>query len=84
MADREHDARLRRHERPTVEVDRAASAYVAQDGIALAVRPAHTHWDGDTVFTFGTGAVEPDWLRLPEMTTEVVAEAIRRGVRAVE
>ncbi len=59
-------------------------AYLAHDGIALAVRPAHTHWDGDTAFTFGTGEVEADWLRLPEMTTEVVAEAIRRGVRAGE
>jgi L-aminopeptidase/D-esterase-like protein len=59
-------------------------SFVAQDGIALAVRPAHTHWDGDTVFTFGTGDVEPDWLRLPEMTTDVVADAIRRGVRAAE
>ena len=30
-------------------------AYAAHDGIALAVRPAHTHWDGDVVFAFGTG-----------------------------
>lgn len=59
-------------------------AFAAHDGIALAVRPAHTHWDGDTAFAFGTGGVEPDWIRLPEMTTGVVAEAIRRGVRAAE
>lgn len=59
-------------------------AFVAHDGVALAVRPAHTHWDGDTVFTVGTGEVEPDWLRLPELTANVVAEAIRRGVRAAE
>jgi L-aminopeptidase/D-esterase-like protein len=57
-------------------------AYAAHDGIALAVRPAHTHWDGDVAFAFGTGDVEPDWVRLPEMASNAVAEAIRRGVRA--
>jgi L-aminopeptidase/D-esterase-like protein len=57
-------------------------AYAAHDGIALAVRPAHTHWDGDVAFAFGTGAIEPDWVRLPEMASNAVAEAIRRGVRA--
>ncbi len=57
-------------------------AYAAHDGIALAVRPAHTHWDGDVAFAFGTGEIEPDWVRLPEMASTAVAEAIRRGVRA--
>ncbi len=57
-------------------------AYAAHDGIALAVRPAHTHWDGDVAFAFGTGSIEPDWVRLPEMASNAVAEAIRRGVRA--
>jgi len=33
-------------------------------------------------FAFGTGDVEPDWVRLPEMASSAVAEAIRRGVRA--
>ena len=57
-------------------------AYAAHDGIALAVRPAHTHWDGDVAFAFGTGAIDPDWVRLPEMAANAVAQAIRRGVRA--
>ncbi len=57
-------------------------AYAAHDGIALAVRPAHTHWDGDVAFAFGSGDVEPDWVRIPEMASNAVAEAIRRGVRA--
>jgi L-aminopeptidase/D-esterase-like protein len=59
-------------------------AYAAHDGIAIAVRPAHTYWDGDVAFAFGTGAVEPDWTRLPEMAASAVATAIRRGVRAAE
>jgi L-aminopeptidase/D-esterase-like protein len=57
-------------------------AYAAHDGIALAVRPAHTHWDGDVAFALATGAVEADWVRLPELAADAVAEAIRRGVRA--
>ncbi|MBB3052071.1 L-aminopeptidase/D-esterase-like protein [Prauserella isguenensis] len=31
-------------------------AVAAQDGLARAVRPAHTMYDGDTVFTLATGA----------------------------
>jgi L-aminopeptidase/D-esterase-like protein len=57
-------------------------AYAAHDGIALAVRPAHTHWDGDVAFALATGEVDADWVRLPELASEAVAEAIRRGVRA--
>jgi L-aminopeptidase/D-esterase-like protein len=59
-------------------------AFAAHDGIAIAVRPAHTYWDGDVAFSFGTGAVEPDWTRLPEMASSAVATAIRRGVRAAD
>jgi L-aminopeptidase/D-esterase-like protein len=57
-------------------------AYAAHDGLAIAVRPAHTHWDGDVAFALATGRVEPDHARLPELAAEAVAAAIRRGVRA--
>lgn len=33
-------------------------AVAAQDGLALAIRPAHTPLDGDTVFALATGALE--------------------------
>lgn len=33
-------------------------AVAAQDGLALAIRPAHTPLDGDAVFVLATGAVE--------------------------
>ena len=33
-------------------------AQMAQDGFARAIRPAHTMFDGDTVFAVGTGEVE--------------------------
>ncbi len=35
-------------------------AIAAQDGLARAIRPAHTPMDGDTVFALATGAVEVD------------------------
>jgi L-aminopeptidase/D-esterase-like protein len=35
-------------------------AIMAQDGIARAVRPAHTPFDGDTVFALASGARPPD------------------------
>jgi L-aminopeptidase/D-esterase-like protein len=50
------------------------------DGIDSAVRPAHTVWDGDTVFALATGEVDTDQRSLEAAAAGVVAEAIRRGV----
>ena len=58
-------------------------ASIAHDGLALAVRPAHTMRDGDTIFAIATG-VEPgkaDMLRLGAAAVVCVARAIVRGVR---
>jgi L-aminopeptidase/D-esterase-like protein len=33
-------------------------AMMAQDGIARAVRPAHTPFDGDTIFALASGALK--------------------------
>jgi L-aminopeptidase/D-esterase-like protein len=57
-------------------------AVSAHDGIPAAVRPAHTLWDGDTVFTLVTGEVEAEQATVERLAERVVAEAIRRGVRA--
>jgi L-aminopeptidase/D-esterase-like protein len=68
-------------------------AAVAHDGIARAVRPAHTRFDGDTIFCLATGAVAarpgaagavpfPDLAHLVEVAaTQAVARAIAEGVR---
>jgi len=67
-------------------------ATVAHDGIARAVRPAHTRFDGDTVFCLATGAVAappgaaaapaPGLADLVEAAAaEVVARAIVDSVR---
>ena len=42
----------------TVECTRVAM--MAQDGIARAVRPAHTPYDGDTIFALASGATALD------------------------
>jgi L-aminopeptidase/D-esterase-like protein len=55
-------------------------ALAAHDGIAGTIRPAHTMWDGDTVFALATGDVEADQRGLESMAEEAVKEAIRRAV----
>jgi L-aminopeptidase/D-esterase-like protein len=59
-------------------------ALAAHDGLARAIRPSHTIWDGDTVFTLATGAVEADQAAVEQLAELVTAEAIRRGVRLAE
>jgi L-aminopeptidase/D-esterase-like protein len=59
-------------------------ARAAHDGIIDAIRPAHTMWDGDIVFTLATGEVEADQRSLEELAVQVAGEAIRRGVLLAE
>ena len=56
----------------------------AHDGIAGAIRPAHTMWDGDTAFVLATGPVEAEHRTLESMAEEAVREAIRRAVLLAE
>ena len=57
-------------------------ARAAHEGIARAVRPSHTMWDGDTAFALATGEVDADQRRVESLAERVVADAIRRGVLA--
>lgn len=61
-------------------------ATLGHDGLALAIRPAHTSYDGDTLFAVSVPGVDPtsppDVLELEQAAVEVVAEAIVRAVRA--
>jgi L-aminopeptidase/D-esterase-like protein len=59
-------------------------ATVAHDGIARAVRPAHTMYDGDTLFCMATGAVAAPYDAVEVVAAEVVAQAIVAGVRAAQ
>lgn len=57
-------------------------AQMAQDGVARAVRPAHTMLDGDTIFALSTGERSADVNIVGAYAAEVFAEAIVRAVRA--
>lgn len=57
-------------------------AQMAHDGIAQAVRPAHTMFDGDTIFALATGEVEADPSVIGAFAAQVVAVSIRRAVNA--
>ncbi len=59
-------------------------ARMSQDGLARAVVPAHTPWDGDTMFSLATGSldVDADVLVVGALAADVTAEAILRAVRA--
>jgi L-aminopeptidase/D-esterase-like protein len=56
-------------------------ALAGQDGLARAIRPSHTIWDGDVVFSLATGEVDAQQSEIEELAERVVAEAVRRGVR---
>lgn len=60
----------------------AKVAQMAQDGIARAVRPAHTLLDGDTVFALATGGKRADVSIVGAFAAEALAQAILRAVRA--
>ena len=57
-------------------------ATVAHDGIARAIRPAHTMYDGDTVFCLATGTVQVPYDAVEVLAADVVSTAISTGVRA--
>jgi L-aminopeptidase/D-esterase-like protein len=59
-------------------------ATVGHDGIARAIRPAHTMYDGDALFTLATGAVEAPYDAVEVAAADVVARAIVVGVRAAQ
>jgi L-aminopeptidase/D-esterase-like protein len=57
-------------------------AAVAHDGLARAVRPAHTMYDGDTMFCMATGAAVAPYDAVEVVAADVVARATVAGVRA--
>jgi L-aminopeptidase/D-esterase-like protein len=65
-------------------------AMMAHDGLARAIRPAHTPFDGDVVFALSSGAVDigegqdrsARLARIGSAAADCLARAIARGVRA--
>lgn len=66
----------------TAEANRVAE--MAHDGMARAIRPSHTMFDGDTLFTLATGAHTESSVNntVGILAAEVVAEAIVKAVTA--
>ncbi len=59
-----------------------ALARAAHDGLAWAVRPAHTQFDGDTLFALSVGTRDCHPVALATGAAVVVSQAIVRAVRA--
>lgn len=66
-------------------------AIMAQDGLARAVRPIHSHVDGDTIFTLATGTLElpkdgmdrlTALMRIGSIAADCVARSVGRAVYA--
>ncbi|MEJ8840679.1 P1 family peptidase [Ramlibacter sp. AN1133] len=62
----------------------ARLATVGHDGLARAINPAHTVFDGDTLFALGTGESgrSPGMVTLATMAAEACTLAVVRAVRA--
>lgn len=59
-------------------------AIMAQDGLARAIRPAHTPFDGDTVFALSTARVpapgDTGLARIGSIAADCLSRAVARGV----
>jgi len=56
-------------------------AQMAQDGLARAVRPAHTMLDGDTIFALATGSKKADVSIVGAFAAEVFSQAVVNAVK---
>jgi L-aminopeptidase/D-esterase-like protein len=69
---------------PLSKVQATKVAQMAHDGLARAIAPVHTPYDGDTVFAVATGThkARSSVLQIGSLAAEVMAEAIVRAARA--
>ena len=57
-------------------------AQMAQDGLARAIRPAHTMLDGDTIFALSTGHIPADVSLVGAFAAEAFAQACVNAAKA--
>lgn len=55
-------------------------AQMAHNGLGRTIRPAHTMYDGDTIFALATGEIPANVNVIGALAAEVMAQAIRRGI----
>jgi len=59
-------------------------AQMAQDGVARAINPSHTMYDGDAMFALSLGEKVSDVTIVGSVAAEVVADAIIRAIQQAE
>ncbi len=59
-------------------------AQMAHDGLARTIRPAHTMFDGDTIFALAIGDTPADINVIGSYAAEVFAQAVLQAVHAAE
>lgn len=64
------------------EVNKIAS--MAHDGYARTMRPAHSMFDGDTIFTMSSGNVEADMSVVGFLAAEVVERAVINAIKSAD
>lgn len=67
---------------PLTKIEASHLARLAHAGLARAISPCHTPWDGDTIFALATGvhAQAVDFMTLGALAAEVSSLAILRAV----
>lgn len=59
-------------------------AQMAHDGLARTIRPIHTAFDGDTIFTLATNGMPGDVSQIGAIAAEVMTQAVLRAVQTAE
>lgn len=59
-------------------------AQIAHDGMARAIKPVHTMYDGDVVFCLSTEEIESNVTLIGELAAEAVEKSIIRAVKKLE
>ncbi|MDR1894693.1 MAG: P1 family peptidase [Spirochaetales bacterium] len=59
-------------------------AMMAHDGLARAINPIHTMFDGDTIFALASGEVRADLTAVGSLGAGVLAQAVVNAVKAAE
>lgn len=59
-------------------------ASMAQNGYARTMRPAHTMYDGDTIFTMATGEIKADLSTVGLLSARVMERAVVEAVKNAE
>jgi L-aminopeptidase/D-esterase-like protein len=59
-------------------------AAMAHDGLARAIKPVHTMFDGDTIFALSTGDIQTDVTTLGAAAAELLARAVLKVARQAD